>query len=247
MLILVLLDLRPPQLQFTTDLDGKKMKDNKLTVSYRVNAGENMGTYACVLMRLTKPSVNSTISCSGAGTNSGSATLDNLVTAGQDIVYKFVVTAADKALNKATASMTFNIDNKLPIVKMPVPAGPTLPDRYTQANQSTFTFDADETDVKFTCQLNSGSPVACDKTHIYGSDQNPQAEGDYKFSLLAKDEAGNEQKQFLVKNADGTETAQTSYIWTVDRTDPNRPDITMRPRSPSSDTNPQFKFSPPGQ
>ena len=72
-------------------------------------------------------------------------------------------------------------------------------------------------------------------------------QGDYRFSLVAMDEAGNEQKQFLVKNADGTEAAQTSYVWTVDRTPPNRPDITMQPRSPSSDPNPQFKFSPPGQ
>ena len=51
---------------------------SKLTISYRVNSGENIGTYACVLMRLTAPKVNSTITCTGAGTTAGNATLDSL-------------------------------------------------------------------------------------------------------------------------------------------------------------------------
>ena len=40
-------------------------------------------------------------------------------------------------------TFVFILDNRQPIVTMPV-GGALLPDRYTQANQSTFTFQADE-------------------------------------------------------------------------------------------------------
>ncbi|XP_062519241.1 uncharacterized protein LOC134194330 [Corticium candelabrum] len=168
----------------------------------------------------------------------------NLIKAFHTGMMACVVEATDLALNKGDVSAVFNIDNRQPIVTMPV-GGALLPDRYTQANQSTFTFQADENNVRFTCKLNSGNPVSCVGIQTYGNDQNPQAEGDYIFYLTATDEALNSQTQFTVLNADGSKTTRTSYVWTVDRTPPNRPDITFQPQNPSSNSNPRFRFSPP--
>ncbi|XP_062519177.1 uncharacterized protein LOC134194269 [Corticium candelabrum] len=89
------IDKSPPNIQFIDPtFDGSKQKDINKAVSYRVTSSENMGTYVCVLMRLTSPAKNTSVLCSGKGTTGGSATLNNLMIPGQDILYKLVVTVS---------------------------------------------------------------------------------------------------------------------------------------------------------
>eukprot|EP00118_Oscarella_pearsei_P024876 m.307000 g.307000 ORF g.307000 m.307000 type:complete len:1380 (+) comp41805_c0_seq1:185-4324(+) len=246
-------DRTPPSLQFTnTDsgLQGKKLQSSSLIVGYRVNSNENMGTYVCTLEILSGGVSGKSISSCASfnGKTSGTVSLSNLAVDGADIQYRLNVTGTDLAKNVAKITATFNIDRLLPDITMPILGAPSLPVRYTQANAATFTFESQEAGVTFTCRLNTGATTPCDGTisnpQTYGSLSSPQPEGDYKFTMAATDSAGNKQTRFGVKNGNIV-VSSIDFIWTVDRSPPNVPDITIQPVNPSSDPNPRFTFSPP--
>ncbi|XP_065845245.1 uncharacterized protein [Oscarella lobularis] len=247
------IDTTPPSLQFTSadsGINGNKLQSDSVTEGFRVNSDENMGTYSCTLDILS--GVNNRRSLSSCsiynGQTSGAVTASNLAVNGQDIKYRINVTAVDLAKNSAKIMATFNIDRKLPDITMPRLGAPSLPDRYTQANVATFTFESQEAGVTFACRLNQGASSPCDGTisnpQEYGSPSSPQPEGDYDFTIIATDLANNRQNQFGVIDGQNVKI-MTKYTWTVDRSPPNVPDINAYPANPSSNPNPTFTFSPP--
>ena len=107
------------------------------------------------------------------------------------------------------------------------PPAPTIsgPANPTNSTTASFTFSANaDPPATFRCRLDSSAFAACQSPKNYSS----LAQGAHKFDVRAT-------------NSDGQRTA--SYSWTIDTTRPPAPTITAKPRDPSNDRSPTFRFS----
>jgi hypothetical protein len=66
-----------------------------------------------------------------------------------------------------------------------ITSGPKDPETSTTA---TFTFTSNETNVTFTCQLDTGTATTCASPKVYTA----LAKGSHTFKLYATDQAGNQ-------------------------------------------------------
>jgi hypothetical protein len=116
-----------------------------------------------------------------------------------------------------------------------IDSGPKDPTNETGA---TFAFhdssDPPDPTLTFQCQIDGGAFKVCDKSATYGSADLQPLEGPHKFGVKAVALLGTD------------ESAVTEWPWTIDTTPPPAPLLTAKPRNPSNDRSPTFRFSDPG-
>jgi hypothetical protein len=91
----------------------------------------------------------------------------------------------------------------------------------------TFSFTSDEAGSTFRCEIDGGAFVVCESPWTYSDSD--LTEGTHTFSVKAVDALDDESEI-------------TSYVWTIDLTEPTT-SITATPNDPSNDDSPSFSFT----
>ncbi|HEX8004159.1 MAG TPA: FG-GAP-like repeat-containing protein [Mycobacteriales bacterium] len=161
-------------------------------------------TYACALD-------GSPVTCgTGAYTSNG-------LTTGS---HTFVLTARDAALNAATASYTWTVDQAGPAVSLT-----SKPPARTALATATFEFGSAASDLAgYTCTVD-GAAAACTSPLNLSS----LTQGDHTFAVVARDDLGNN-------------SVPATWAWTVDQTGP-AVSLTAKPAARTASTAASFAFS----
>jgi hypothetical protein len=126
----------------------------------------------------------STFKCSRDGASYSPCTSPKVYSWFSDGVHTFAVQATDPAGNiSAPATYTWTVDSTKPTVT--ITSGPSNPDSHGTV---TFTFTSNESNVTFTCQLDSGSSTTCTSPKTYTG----ITSGSHTFKLYGVDQAGNQ-------------------------------------------------------
>ena len=138
--------------------------------------------------------------------------------------HTFRVKARDPAGNQSTATTyTWTIDLTPP----PVPTITSEPPNVTASTSATFSFTDGDATATFRCRLDDQSFAPCTSPTTYDD----LAEGSHTFRVKARDPAGNE-------------SAETSYTWFIDLTNPVVTiDPASEPPDPTNRTSASFVFT----
>lgn len=138
--------------------------------------------------------------------------------------YTFFLRATDGANTSSVVTYPWVVDRIPPSTHID-----SKPPSSTNLNEAVFAFHANESDVKFKCELvgsSSYGSVDCLSPKKY----TPLSDGSYTFSVYATDGAGNK------------EDPPITYTWIVD-TKPPDTRIKSGPPSPTNSTSAEFEFS----
>ena len=136
----------------------------------------------------------------------------------------FAVKAVDAAGNESpAASYSWTIDRTPP----PAPTLTSKPANVTASTSASFAFTDTDTTASYVCRLDGAAFAACTSPKAYTG----LSAGQHSFEVKARDPAGNE-------------GAATSYVWTIDLTNPVVTiDPATEPHDPTNVTSAAFTFS----
>jgi hypothetical protein len=163
----------------------------------------------------------STCTTTSSGSGSWSCTVAPALTDG---TYSATVTARTTAGVTTTATVAFTIDTTAPVASIP-----TAPPALTNSPSATFGLACNESGCTFQCAVDSSTLTSCPKSFT----RSGLADGSHTLNVTATDAAGNV-------------SAQVSYTWTIDSTDPGAPTLTQ-PASGATVANPSPAFAGRGE
>jgi hypothetical protein len=161
-------------------------------ISSGPNAYTNSTTATFVF---TSNILGSTFTCQLDSGTASTCTSPKTYTSLLDRPHTFTVVGTVPGGAKGSATYSWTVDTIKPTVT--ITSGPPNPSRSTKA---TFTFQASESDVTFTCQVDSQTPITCISGVIFSR----LSPGQHSFTVYATDQAGNR-------------SAIPNWTWTISR------------------------------
>ena len=200
-------DRSAPQTTLASSGPSGRTNSTSAAFSYSSEAG---ASFECKLDRPGNP--GSLAACPASGQSYSDLTTDG--------DYSFSVRATDQAGNTDATPETRNwtVDRSAPQTTL-ASSGPS---GRTNSTSAAFSYSS-EAGASFECKLDRpGNPGSLPPARPRQSYSDLTTDGDYSFSVRAKDEAGN------------TDATPETRSWTVDRSEPQ---TTLAPSGPSGRTN----------